>query len=308
MRLLSHPSRQTRHGAQPRGFTLVELLVVVSVIALLIALLLPAMSKAIFSARLAKCLSDKRQITLSAFLYGNDYKDRTPSDTDYPKWNSGADKTPSPIAFVNNNTSWMLAETPVATTLIYVMGSLAIRQYVTDPSLFHCADFPRYQQTNLIPSWAGNKVAFDRPEYAATWRSMSSGGSTFPGQVGGSVVHYMYSGTPAIPNLTFSMISDNWQANTTYGQKFTPWLFSCGYINFGGQVMQAHPGYNTNTGWTEGIRMNTSFIDGSAKSINMADMTRKYLATLTTFPNNNGGQNSTILTWARLKNVPENRP
>lgn len=284
-----------RRTTSRQGFTLVELLVVISLIALLIALLLPAMNKAIASARLAKCLSDKKQLSLCAFLYGNDYNDRVPSDTNYTNWVAGSDKTPMDTVDLSNDSGWMLRE---LANRIYPMGSLAIRQYVTDPSLFHCADFPRYAQTRLIPSWADSKVAFDRPEFASTWRAMSNGGAAFPGQVGGSVVHYFYSGSPVIPKLTFGMISDNWQANTTYGARFTPFMFSCGYINFGGQIMQAH----------NGERMNTVFIDGSAKAFNMTEMKRKYSGILGTNPNNNGGQNATIITWARLKTNRDNRP
>ena len=284
-----------RRATSPQGFTLVELLVVISLIALLIALLLPAMSKAIASARLAKCLSDKKQLSLCAFLYGNDYKDRVPTDTNYTNWVAGTDKAPMDTVDLSNNSGWMLTETTVR---LYPMGSLALRQYVTDPSLFHCADFPRYVQTRLIPSWADSKVAFDRPEFASTWRNMSNGGNSFPGQVGGSVVHYFYSGNPVIPKLTFGMISDNWQANTTYGARFTPFMFSGGYLDFGGQYMQAH----------NGERMNTVFIDGSAKGFNMTEIKRKYFTTLGATPENNGGQNATILNWARLKTNRDNRP
>ena len=54
------------------GFTLVELLVVVGVIALLIGFLLPALNKARESARKAKCLSNLRQLAMAATQYAND--------------------------------------------------------------------------------------------------------------------------------------------------------------------------------------------------------------------------------------------
>ena len=60
------------------GFTLIELLVVISIIALLIGLLLPALTRARKSARLGGCLSNLRQITLANGMYADDHNDNLP--------------------------------------------------------------------------------------------------------------------------------------------------------------------------------------------------------------------------------------
>ena len=63
---------------QRRGFTLVELLVVIGIIALLVSMLLPALNKAREAASRAYCLSNLRQINTVLRMYGNLYKDAVP--------------------------------------------------------------------------------------------------------------------------------------------------------------------------------------------------------------------------------------
>ena len=61
-----------------RGFTLIELLVVVSIIALLVSILLPALSKAREQAKAVVCLSRMKSVALGVALYTHDYDDFLP--------------------------------------------------------------------------------------------------------------------------------------------------------------------------------------------------------------------------------------
>ena len=76
----------SRYGG--RGFTLIEMLVVIAIIAILAALLLPALSAAKQKAWSARCNSNLHQIGLGMRMFADDNNEYYPESGGYVKWNT----------------------------------------------------------------------------------------------------------------------------------------------------------------------------------------------------------------------------
>ncbi len=105
----------------PAGFTLLELLVVVFIIATLAALLLPALSDAKERGRATVCLNNLRQLGLATHVYAGEHDDLLP-------YNMGAEGTHRTVAmgeyenWANNVMSWELDSENTNTTLLTAGG------------------------------------------------------------------------------------------------------------------------------------------------------------------------------------------
>jgi prepilin-type N-terminal cleavage/methylation domain-containing protein/prepilin-type processing-associated H-X9-DG protein len=102
--LIRHP-----RPAIGRGFTLIELLVVIAIIAILAAMLLPALAKAKARAKTTQCLNNMKQLQLCYQMYVGDNNDKVP-----PNLNSGGTGTAASL------NSWIAgsAQTDTSTTNI----------------------------------------------------------------------------------------------------------------------------------------------------------------------------------------------
>jgi len=82
---MSCPVEDTTEQRKPGGFTLIELLVVIAIIAILAAMLLPALSKAKESGKRANCLSNLHQMGIGLLLYADESEGNIPRGND-PIW------------------------------------------------------------------------------------------------------------------------------------------------------------------------------------------------------------------------------
>jgi prepilin-type N-terminal cleavage/methylation domain-containing protein len=77
-----------------KGFTLIELLVVIAIIAILAAMLLPALARAKQSGLSVQCMSNKKQLQLAWMMYAQDNADTLADNHDYHDYGFWSPPTP----------------------------------------------------------------------------------------------------------------------------------------------------------------------------------------------------------------------
>jgi prepilin-type N-terminal cleavage/methylation domain-containing protein len=177
--------RRVSFAPRPDAFTLIELLVVIAIIAILAAMLLPALASAKVKAQATRCVNNLKQVGISLQLYVDDNKGSYPLHDGWAAL-GGITGTNDPLASYGS---------------LVQSTNRPLYSYARNQEVFHC---PSDQGDSYFPGIINNCFYAYGNSYLVEWKGEAFGVKAVTGYAGGGAAASLGAPGPAAKESDFA--------------------------------------------------------------------------------------------------------